>query len=255
MTLTADDPTLYVAWRSPDSRWFPVAEMQQVAGMYCLRYVHGARDAAEHGFFPFPFMEDVHQAYLSRNLFPLFENRVFPRSRRNYAALLDVLALGPDANALEVMARSGGRRITDSLEVFSRPERKEPGRYEVHFLVHGQRYWNTDPATLSTGVSLRVMHDLQNAYDPSCLAVRTESGDQPQHVLGYVPRYLSDDLLRIARDAPDLELRMVRVNLHAGPHLRYLCKASAAWPAGFEPFSQPFFKPLASMPLDLVRAA
>jgi len=39
-----------------------------------------------------------------------------------------------------MLARSGGRRETDTLTVFPIPEPDSEGRYRLHFFLHGLRY-------------------------------------------------------------------------------------------------------------------
>ena len=41
---------------------------------------------------------------------------------------------------IAILARSGGRKATDTFELFPCPERNEDGFYHLHFFVHGLRY-------------------------------------------------------------------------------------------------------------------
>jgi hypothetical protein len=67
----------------------------------------------------FPSLEGV---YRSSFLLSLFSNRVMNHSREEYDEYVADLGLSPDqAEPFTVLARSGGRRSTDKLEVFAPP--------------------------------------------------------------------------------------------------------------------------------------
>lgn len=92
------------------------------------------------------------------------------------------------------------------------------------------------------------MLDFQNDYEPRTLALRTDgTSDEPQHLIGYCPRYLLDDmdvlLPRSLPDSTDLRVTVVRVNPPPAPvQLRELCELRATWPDGSEPFQADAFR-------------
>lgn len=73
---------LLVASRSADPSkggWSPIGRLEFDRGTYRFAYTKGARTAA--GFTPFSGMEDLEQIYESNDLFPVFANRLLPKSR------------------------------------------------------------------------------------------------------------------------------------------------------------------------------
>src|SRR5713226_709922 len=113
--------TLFVAWRDPDRRkWFPVARLRSTPGCYEFTYTKGAEQARqEAGFAPLASFPELNTIYVSQHLFPAFSNRVLPESRPEYRDYLAWLSMAEnDRDPAAILARSGGRRVTDTLEVF-----------------------------------------------------------------------------------------------------------------------------------------
>ena len=130
--------TLYLAWRQPNQRWWPVGRLDYDGSEYVFTYTKGARSAAEGGFRPLASFPDFDQVYLSKELFPLFGNRLPPRSRSDYDDFVEWLDLGSEEqDPMAMLSRSGGQRETDMFEVFPAPVPGREGRYESAFFVHG----------------------------------------------------------------------------------------------------------------------
>lgn len=165
------------------------------------------------------------QTTVSSDLFPLFGHRVVSHHRADHDAALDLLALDPTAGPFEVLARSGGRSATDTLELTPIPE---PGDFEVRFLVHGIRHLTEDERdhidTLDVGQHLALTPEPDNPKDERAVLV-TDDG----HRLGYAPR----PLLEYVRPAMDhrYELTVERINSRAaGFHMRLLVKLAGHLP-------------------------
>lgn len=78
---------LYVTWQDPDTRqWYPVGRLIHKDGSYEFTYTRGAKVSKK--FVPFGRMLDLDVAYLSNELFPLFANRMLPKSRPEYSDYL-----------------------------------------------------------------------------------------------------------------------------------------------------------------------
>jgi hypothetical protein len=158
------------------------------------------------------------------------------------------LDLSPEQNdPLVILGRNGGRRVTDSLEVFPAPFRSPEGRYRVHFFAHGLRHLppesTTTVSTLQRMERLLLCYDVQNPTDSNAILLRTQAGQ----LVGWTPRYLCHDLKEVC-DRYDHEpiVSVVRVNPHPAPlGQRLLCKLDANWPDGFMPFSTPEYESLA----------
>lgn len=190
--------------------------------------------------------------YESDRLFPLFSNRLLPRSRPDYKDFVKWLSVpehGDDPFAL--LARSGGQRMTDTLEVFPCPERDSDGHYHVHFFVHGLGHVSDASIkraeTLQQGEQLLLMHDFQNFRDPQALLLRTaELTPGDMYLIGYCPRYLLDDTFKLMSKDQNLpKVTVERVNQPPAPiQLRLLCQMTMQWSEDFEPFSGRIYQPL-----------
>ncbi len=230
-----DRARLYVSWQDPESRSIePVGRLDRVAPegevVHEFRYLRRAEMLK--GFQPFVSFPDLDRTYRSRELFPLFENRLMPRSRSDYPSFVQALGLLPDADPFEVLARSEGRRQTDTVEVFPEPSLHD-GIARCRFLVHGIRHFpgaQEAIGSLQIGERLYIMLDSQNPVDVHAVVLR----DDGRHLLGWVPRYLSG-LVRepLASLGPDvIEVQVEHVGASDGPlHLRLLCVLRTQWPA------------------------
>jgi hypothetical protein len=241
---------LYLAWQDPIDRWWiPVGRLSFDSEKCIFRFVYTKGAEISPNFQAFGPMKDLHVAYESKELFPLFKNRLLEKSRPEYKRHLEWLNMPVDEiEPFMMLATTGGIRETDTLEVFACPERNGNGKYETHFLSHGLRHLDKHSIKrvdgLCIGERLFVMPDPQNPYDPSALALRTTD---PMVLVGYCPRYLTHDFGEVLEKCgPDaLHVTVERVNDDAPLHLRLLCKLVSPWPEGFEPCSDETYQPLA----------
>ena len=92
-------------------------------------------------FQPFGRMTDLNAVYVGRELFPLFANRLLPKSRPEYRDFLSWLGVDEgSADELELLWRSGGERATDTLQVVHCPEPSPDGQYRAELCSHGIRH-------------------------------------------------------------------------------------------------------------------
>jgi len=247
-------PVLFVSWRSPRTRSIhPVGRLASDAAshQYEFQYVRSVHKAIEDGFTAFPEFPKLDAVYRAVELFPLFANRVMPVSRPGYPSFLEALGLSPDtANPMTILARTGGRRETDQVELFPLPALDTDGCYVTHCLLRSLRYMPR-PATeervakLVPGEQMYLMPDPQNPVDPRAVAVRTTDN----FMIGYIPSYLTTDLRLLKDDCRDLKLYVGRINPPpAEAHHRLLCRVVSCWPPGFRPFDTDAFQPITSRP-------
>lgn len=239
-------PQLYVTWQDPITRsWYPVGKLTFEDNEYTFLYTHGA--LASERFLPFGSMNDLYAKYFSRKLFPLFSNRIIPESRPDYVQYLSWMNLHyGEEGPLEILARTGGSRATDSLQIYPRPVKNVQGQYESYFFCHGIRHMHEVTPNyvlmLKPGDRLHPMLDILNPYDEKAVALRTVD---PSMMIGYVPRYLAPDVAELATlSAASFELRIERVNAEAPIQYRLLCRLTAEWPEKFSACSHRMFEPL-----------
>lgn len=234
---------LYVAWPDPDTRgWAPVARLSKRDGIYCFEYTKGAKN---HRFVPFGRLTKLDGVYYSKTLFPFFANRVMTKSRPEYQAYLNWLGLDPETkDSMLLLARSGGTRGTDLLEVFPQPEVNEQGDYELYFFSHGSRSLSGESFarinTLIPGETLDLMPDDHNPVDS--VTIKLLTGDKVE--AGFCPRYLVPDLYPLLNRGPDWHLTVARVNPDAPMQFRLLCRLVFKLPEGVEFFAREAFQPV-----------
>jgi len=230
----------FVVWQDKETRqWFTVGCLEQIENQYTFRYTVGAKKSPR--FQPFPNMDRLERAYVTRDLFPIFSNRLLPQSRPEHPDFIRWLKLeGQNPQDIVLLARSEGQRETDSITLHACPEKDATGRYRCIFFSHGLRHgYRPENAeerlkTLQADDRLFPAFDVQNRKDPEAILLRT---DDPIQFMGYCPRYLAQDFKKLQRDAKDFRIVVARVNLDAPPRFKLLCEASSSWPEGFSPCS------------------
>lgn len=259
--------SLYVAWQSPTERsWFTVGKLSSLGHRYRFEYTQGVPAAEKAGFQPFSAFPDLFVSYESQRLFPFFGNRLLSRSRREYHDFVRwVSHHDASDDPVVLLARSGGTRMTDSLELFPKPEPDERGHYHIHFFAHGLRHMPASAAKraeeLQEGDRLLVLKDLQNPSDPRALMLRTDgSHEQDVYFMGYFPRYLAADLSAVVEETPFAAARVLRVNRPPAPiQYRVMCCFEIHPPPGSRLFVGAEFAPMSeprrsgSAPKRLVR--
>lgn len=238
---------LYLAWQDPRNRtWVPVGKLSFEDGVYRFVYTQGAQRFSN--FIPFGRMKDLGAVYESKELFPLFANRLLSKSRPEYKDFLYWLNVKEDEDdPLALLARTGGIRETDSLMVYPCPEKSPENTYHIHFFSQGIRYLPNEIIyrvnSLSPGDLLYLMPDPQNLADYFAIALRTED---PPVIVGYCPRYLTKDVNFLLSEQPrEMRVSVESINPGAPTQLRLLCNLTAPWPKNFKPCSDPDYKSLA----------
>lgn len=253
------DPVLFVSWQSPTTR-----SIHQVGrlirhrdpDLYEFVYIEKVRDAVAQGFHPFLEFPDLEQVYFGEELFPLFINRVLPRNRPEFVRYMDELGLSTSTlTPLQILARTGGRRETDRIELFPLPlPNVQTGQYLAHCLIRGIRHMpifaERRIARLEPNERLLIFHDVQNEVDPTAIGVRSRDCVH----IGYLPAYLAKNVHHLGDSCPQLEVFVERVNSpSAGYHHRLLCRIEGCWPLGFLPFSADDYRPISPEATDLRR--
>ncbi len=235
--------TLYLAWKRPDHRWWPVGRLSREGSEYVFTYTQGARSAEAAGFRPLSSFPDFDQVYVSTQLFPMFRNRLLPRSRPDYEDFVEWLDLERgEADPLVMLARSGGQRETDMFDVFPIPEQNAEGPSRATFFVHGLRHLGPpteeEVRRLLPGDALALQAAPANPHDSPEFRIHTVVRGV---VIGLVPRYLCQDLHALLSAAGEqVQARVRRVNVPPAPaQFRVLCSLDSPWPQGFRPFARP----------------
>ena len=209
--------TLFLAWQDVSSRqWFPVGRLDADVGIdfYRFRYIGGAMSAKRKvGFPPLWDFPELYGDYRSAELFPLFQNRVMNRKRPDFADYLRSLDLPEEADSIEILSTNGGRRETDSYEVFPKIEKDGDGCFRCHFFLHGSRYVKSAAQerirNLRHREPLQVILEQDNPATGLAVQVRTMDG----HKIGWSPHYLVPDLATAIDEWPDdCQAQVVRLD-------------------------------------------
>lgn len=247
--------SLYLAWQSPSPhrRWYPVGRLEFErreggAGFYRFSYLHGAlRAEKEAGFSVIDSFPDFQKSYESAELFPLFQNRVMDDKRAGFSDYLDSLALPPEyREPIHILAVSGGRRRTDSFEVFPHIEPASGGHFELTVFLHGARYFGEAALGalngLCVGDPLKLVHEPTNqGTGEPALRVETCEG----HAIGYTPNYLVQDFRYVMENCIyKEEVSVERINPLNPLDSRILMRIAGCWPAGYEAMMPEDFREL-----------
>ncbi|WPU22475.1 HIRAN domain-containing protein [Cedecea neteri] len=227
--------SVYVAWQAPDTHdWHVVGNLQSRKAEYVFNYTKGALTSSK--FTKFSGMNDVKETYVSEDLFPLFKNRLLSPRRPEYPKFIHWLGLD-DSNAepIEILARSGGMRSTDQLQMFKRIEIGNDGKFEHFFFAHGLSYMpesaNKRVSSLKAGDCLCLCLDVQNGYDKAAVIIRAEN---PAEIVGFCPRYFANDIKSmLLDDASSIKLSVERISDDAPHNYRLLCKVEGKVSQGF----------------------
>lgn len=225
---TSDE--LLVTWQDPETRRYHAVGLLSRThdDLYRFRYLDEASNVA--GFRPFLGFSDLERDYASPHLFPLFAERVLDEARPDRITLYEALDLVATAGPMEFLARSGGRRAGDCIQLLPTPGVAD-GQTSCVFLVHGVRHipGAADAVDqLEPGQALALQPEPDNPIDPDAVLVTqdgTRLGWVPNPLLGYV---------RAVMSSGDARLTVVRANpRELGHHMRLLVRIDGTLPDGF----------------------
>lgn len=224
---------LLVTWQDPQTRRYHAVGVlsRDVNGSYRFRYLDVARSLPR--FQPLLGFSDVDHEYESPALFPIFAERVLDDSRPDRSTLFDALDLVATAGPMEFLARSGGRRAGDRIELLPTPS-LHGGRTECTFLVHGVRHVEGASEAidrLTRGQRLGLQREPDNPSDPDAVLVTTDGAR-----LGWVPNPLLA-YVRAVMETGDVTVTVVRANPRDfGHHMRLLVRLDGAVPPDYVPW-------------------
>jgi hypothetical protein len=231
---------LFLVWQNPQTRRFaPVGVLErQPEGSFLFRYIRQALETP--GFRPLVAFPELNGAYRSEGLPAFFENRIMSSRRPDFSEWVEALDLDPDtAGPMELLARAGGSRATDTFNLVAEPEVDASGRATLLFLAHGVRH--LDGATnrierLSAGDELHLRLEPTNPMNERALLVDDQGGEP----VGYVPDWMLECVHDLLAADSNARVSVEHVNGPAAPnHLRLLCRLEAVLPSGYRPFTGP----------------
>lgn len=221
---------LLVTWQDPETRRYHAVGLLSRASDETYRFSYMDEASRVPRFRQFLGFSDFERDYTSPHLFPLFSERVLDEARPDRNTLYEALDLVSTAGPMEFLARSGGRRAGDCIQLLPMPDVND-GQTTCVFLVHGVRYvpGATDAVDqLRPGQELVLEPEPDNPVDPDAVLVTndgTRLGWVPNPLLGYV---------RAVMSSGDARLTVVRANpRELGHHMRLLVRIEGSLPEGF----------------------
>jgi hypothetical protein len=249
---------LVVTWQHPYERGIhPIGFLTFDGRRYEFRYTRNALNVD--GFAPLIGFPDLGRAYASDTLFALFAQRAMDPRRPDFERYVTRLGLPADSTPWEQIARSGGRRAGDSLQLFPVPTIRS-GHMTCAFLVHGIRHIGRNPLLLEDGPLAVTRDEVEQSL--SALRPGDELGLLPEPgnpvnsrallvtadgtPVGYVPNLLVDDLVELQERTAVRALAEIVNGPEAPWHLRVLGRLEADKVGDFQFFTAPSWEALSA---------
>jgi hypothetical protein len=212
--------------------WVPVKKMIWVNGKYRTGYVGGVKDLIaagsvwRHYFRP----QDFDRVKVTRDIHCDYAPRMPLDRPQEMLHNLPLLGLSADlSDPIAYVARSGGYRETDDLDVFPEIAADPDGCYRFHFLLRKLH------AIESAVIDAVAIGDKIVTQDWN--AIHQSTGQQ----IGIVPGYIR---ALIAQYSPYINLKIEKINQVSRLQQRLLCSATCQ---GFTPFTTSKYLPLENL--------
>ncbi len=214
---------LLVVWQDPASRRFiRIGRLDELEdGRFAFRYLDEPRPQNFSPLVQFPYFDAI---YASDSLPAFFSNRVMSRRRESYGNFREWLGLTAEGQdtPIEVLARTGGPRATDTFHIVDDPHQLN-GQRVSRFFASGVRYIEGADerlAHMEAGHRLALRTEPDNPANKRALLIDADANTP----VGYVPDWLVNDVHELLDSGNQLELIAERVNPNAPAHLRLLCR-------------------------------
>lgn len=210
---------LRLVWQDVDSRRFiEVGRLSQLAdGAFSFQYTEGADHPRFQCLAEFP---DRHCIYQSNALPAFFGNRVMSSQRESYGQYCSWLGLSDVVAPMEILARTGGGRATDTFHVVDSFLPSE-GVHRGRFFASGIRHLKGADERLRAlvpGQELMLRPQPENPVNELAILLDADAGKP----VGWVPDWLVGEVHALL-DAGVVHVRVAQVNRDAPPHLRLMC--------------------------------
>jgi len=178
---------------------------------YRFWYERDLSAAIARGFtlFPsFPEHRKEEHPFEARYLFATFTDRIPSPHRSDGARMLESWGVERTDDQFEMLAKSGGLRATDRIEVAEYRAANDDLLVPLEFRIAGVKYVPSEArARLTLGAALRLEREPTNPHDPSATIIATTSDGK--HA-GYVPRQYSAMISRLLDSGVALNAVAVR---------------------------------------------
>jgi hypothetical protein len=199
---------LVVVWREPtlEAR-HPIGNLARVRGEIRFWYEKDLSAAFSKGFRLLPeFPEHRVEAspYVERYLFALFAERIPSPGRPDARTMLEAWGVERVDDQFEVLARSGGIRATDRIELAEYRSDDDELATPLEFRVASRRHLD-DAAPLSVGDEVTLIREPTNDYDARATII-----DRVGRRAGYVPRPYVPMFARLLDAGVEIYAKVIR---------------------------------------------
>lgn len=212
---------LFVLW-APQKRRHVVGTLSREPGMFTFRYADNLGITEASGFEELTGFSRSKREFRSPHLFAAFSHRVPSPRRPDFEELIDEWGVENPDDAFEILARSGGLQVMDSVELAEYRAPEDRLETPLLFRVAGPSYGD-DPngRAVSPGDRVVLRREPSNTFDPSAVLVESSNGAR----LGYVPRQYADLVSGLLADGELLVAEATRKLLVPGEGRRWVIRA------------------------------
>ena len=202
---------LFVLWADVDGRRHVIGHLARTPDQLTrFWYDRGAELLRTRGFVALPGLEDIaahvgqEHAYEARYLFSTFAERIPSKLRADAAEMLVSWGVEHPDDQFEILARGGGVRATDRIELAE--YRAEDDRLEspLEFRLAGGRHY--EPLELRVDERVELQRERDNDFDACATVVIARTGQKA----GYVPAQYTRMFAGLLDGGSTLEATAVR---------------------------------------------
>ncbi len=190
---------LWLIWKQNTTRRrYKVGTLSYEKQKYNFTYQsEELEDASKAGFDCFPGFPDKEQVYTSKELFTNIKTRLPNPQRPDYLHILNKYSLTSQSSALDILAKTKGRLITDTYE-FVKAFNKNEIEFDIAGISHCKDY-DKIKENLLVNDKIELETEKENKYDTYAIKI-TITKEKKKYHLGYVPRYYSKELYTILKE-------------------------------------------------------
>lgn len=157
-----------------------------------------------------PGLDGVHEhcdeshAFEARYLFATFAERIPSKARTDAAQMLTAWGVVRHDDQFEILAKSGGVRATDKIELAEYRSDDDELMRPLEFRISGARH--SQPVALEIGERVDLVREPANEHDQCATIVAARTGKK----VGYVPAQYAQMIARLLDGGARIEAATVR---------------------------------------------
>ncbi|MGL3806193.1 HIRAN domain-containing protein [Paeniglutamicibacter sp. R2-26] len=215
--------SLWLIWKHPDTgRYSRVGQLDSLStGEFEFSYEDVTLLPPE--FAPLAEFPDVNRQYRGPGLPAFYANRVMSDTRSAYGQYMDWLGLDPNTQnvPIEILARTGGERATDTFHVVERPLSAE--EFSSYFFVSGIRYtgFEISSGSVALGDKLRIVPEPENPFNSHAIVLESKRSEK----IGWIPDWMLA-VFPTSDASNELVITVEKINIDAPHRMQLLCNAT-----------------------------